>query len=349
MFEEVKIFNKSNEIDYKNFLTKNGLILDVYYSPEFLNIDAQIQNGEYEIFTLVKNRNIFVYPYIKLKFDKPELKDYFDLTSPYGYCGPYCSNDIFFKEAESLFIKYISEKCVTEFIRYHFIYNENVKFSQNIKNIQNRTIVVLNSKQSWEDIWTKEFSSGNRNLIRKLEKEGYTFEETNRLADLEAFIDMYYLTMNNSGANSFYYFKKQIILDLYENLGDKIILVKVEKENIVYSYSLFFLSGEIGTYYLSARNLDFGKIPATNYLLSKTIELLKSKNINVINFGGGLTNDLNDHLYKFKSNFSKQNKDFFIGKRIFNDKIYKEIVEDWISNYGSDDYESRKQILQFYR
>lgn len=346
---QINIYNKKKNKPYVAFLSELNLDLDIYYYPEFLEIDANIQKGEYEIFVAQNSTDVFIYPYIKLEFTNPDLTNYFDISSPYGYCGPYCSNPIFFVEAEILFNEFISKNCVTEFVRYHFLYNENLKFSQGINNFQNRTIVTLDISQSWEDIWAKEYSGTNRNVIRKLEKEGYNYVVTREKDDLNEFIEMYYLTMNNVGASSFYFFDKKLINELFDNLGKKIILTKVEKDGVSYCYSLFLISGNIATYYLSARNLEHSKVPATNFLLSKTVEWLQDKNIKIINLGGGLTNDLNDHLFKFKSNFSKSKNDFYIGKRIFNLKIYNDIINSWISVHGQEDYENRKHILQFYR
>jgi lipid II:glycine glycyltransferase (peptidoglycan interpeptide bridge formation enzyme) len=155
--------------------------------------------------------------------------------------------------------------------------------------------------------------------------------------------------MKNAEASIFYFFEKDLLNRLYEDLGEKIFLVKVEKASIVYSYSLFFISGGIGTYYLSARNVNYPKIPGSNYLLGKVVKLLQEKGVSILNFGGGLTNEPEDYLFKFKLNFSKQTKEFFIGKRIFNNNIYNQLINDWINLHGENDYEKRKNVLQFYR
>lgn len=349
MNQRIKIFNKNNFKSFLQLLDERELYLDVYYDPYFLSIDAKIQGGDFEIFVYKEHNELFIYPYIKLPFEEEKFKEYFDLSSPYGYCGPYCTSDSFFKEAEIAFINYIKNNCITEFVRYHYLYNEQQKFAQQIQNLQNRTVVTLNTTLDWDTIWTKEFSSTNRNLIRKMEKEEYDFVLTDKKEDLLGFTEMYYSTMKNAGASDFYYFDKELINRLYTDLGEKIFLVKVEKENVVYSYSLFFISGGIGTYYLSARNVEYSKVPATNYLLSKAAEILKEKGATILNFGGGLTNEQDDYLFKFKRNFSKETKEFFIGKRIHNNEIYNQIKENWIEKYGFEKFSAIKHILQFYR
>jgi lipid II:glycine glycyltransferase (peptidoglycan interpeptide bridge formation enzyme) len=349
MVTGVQIFNESTHADYLKLLCKLGLELDIYYYPSFLCFDAKIQKGFYEIFSFIKGNDVFIYPYIKLPFNQEKFKGYFDISSPYGYCGPFCSSEFIFQEGEEAFVNYIKSKCVTEFVRYHYIYNDKQKFTKQIQNLQNRTVVTLDITLDWETIWSKEFSVTNRNLIRKLEREEYNFAVANKKEDLLGFLEMYYSTMKNAEASNFYFFEEDLINRLYQDLGEKIFLVKVEKSSIVYSYSLFFISGGIGTYYLSARNVNYPKIPGSNYLLGKVVKLLQEKGASILNFGGGLTNEREDYLFKFKMNFSKQTKEFFIGKRILNNYIYNQLINDWINLHGENDYENRKNVLQFYR
>ena len=44
--------------------------------------------------------------------------------------------------------------------------------------------------------------------------------------------------------------------------------------------------------------------------------------------GGGKSNDLEDSLYLFKKNFAKlYETDFYVGKKIWNQKIYDELCQ----------------------
>ena len=75
--------------------------LDIYYDQNYLVCDAEMQNGEFEIFTVSKGQDVFIYPYIKLKINGKENR--FDITSPYGYAGPFCTNEKLFDESEKSF------------------------------------------------------------------------------------------------------------------------------------------------------------------------------------------------------------------------------------------------------
>ena len=54
----------------------------------------------------------------------------------------------------------------------------------------------------------------------------------------------------------------------------------------------------------------------------------KENGYNVIHNGGGRTNSEEDSLYKFKKQFAQNTKfDFYIGKNIWNQDIYKKLCD----------------------
>lgn len=346
---EINIFNSSNEKEYSNLIERFNLDLDIYYYPEFLFIDASMQKGKYEVFTVNDGKNIFIYPYIKLSFEA-EFQDLYDLSSPYGYCGPFCTDKSLFSKSEAFFLEYAANSgFVTEFVRYHYLYNKEFLFERNIENIRNRSIVLLPLNTTWEEIWASEFSGTNRNIVRKLEKEGFRVESSIHINHLDEFIELYLQTMKNVNADSFYFFNSAFYNDLFNSLNQKIQLIRVMKDNILMASALFFVSGGIVTYYLSGRNLNYPNIPATNLMLTEAVKIYKEKGLKFFNFGGGRTMASDDALLKFKKNFSKNSEEFFIGKRVHNTAVYNQVKSKYISDKGLDQYKRVKHLLQFYR
>jgi lipid II:glycine glycyltransferase (peptidoglycan interpeptide bridge formation enzyme) len=346
---EIKIFDINNRLEYNNFLLKLKIPIDIYYQIEFLEVDSQIQNGIFEIFTLTYHNDYFIYPYIKLAIPFDGFQDFYDISSPYGYGGPICSSQEFLKIAEKQFEQYSSKSVISEFIRYHYSYNEKIFFSHNVENIHNRTVCVIDLNNNWDEIWLNQFSPTNRNLVRKLEKDNFEFEICNDKTNFFEFTDLYYETMKNVNAETFYFFDKQLLWKQFCYLGDKNILAKVTKDGITYCSALFYISDGIITYYLSARNLNYTKIPATNFLLSKITEWGIKMGYKVLNLGGGLSNNSDDHLFKFKSNFTKDTFAFYIGKRVHNNELYQKIKEQFILLNGEEQYNFKKHLLHFYR
>ncbi|WP_061222012.1 GNAT family N-acetyltransferase [Leptospira weilii] len=348
----LKIFKHSDKSEWVSFCEKQELYLDIYYQSDFLYLDAILQRGEYEIFTYQRDALIFVYPYIKLIVPIQGCEGYFDISSPYGYAGPYMntSDVTFLNEAEGVLLGYFNQLgIVTEFIRYHYLYNRDVFFKINIHNIPNRTIVVLNLSSGVDYIWEKEFSKKCRNLHRKTEKEGFEFKFSDREIDVEIFWNMYIQTMDNAQAEVFYYFEKEYIEETIRTLGSRIKLCNVVKEGVTYATALFYLNNGVVTYYLSARNFNYPKVNANSYLLSKMILWASDQGYVVFNLGGGTDNNPKNGLLAFKKNFSTFTPTFCVGKRIHRQDIYDKIIKIYIEENGKPAYENRKQLLQFYR
>lgn len=346
----IRHYNQASRAEFEQTFADLLKQLDIYYQPSFLTCDAYMQGGSYAIFTVTSASSVWLYPYILLPITDT---DWYDISSPYGYAGPYCNDAALFDPAEQAFLQFVqTQPFVTEFVRYHYEYNQQVdqRFKHHITNLENRTIVLLDSTQGPKTIWEKAFSSTNRNLVRKLQKEGYqwhlrTFEE----ADIPAFMTLYNATMNNAQAADFYYFDNAFYQLLMSELGELIKISTIEKEGIIFSTALFFLSGKIITYYLSARNLAYPKITASNFLLSQTALWAAENGFECFNFGGGLSNDPEDRLYKFKRNFSPTTRSFYIGKRIHRPQNYQLLIDRYIEQKGAECYAKVKPILQFYR
>lgn len=321
--------------------------LDIYFQPAFLHCDAEMQKGDYEIAVVQSDTNYWIYPYILVPI---KGTTYFDITAPYGYCGPFSTDSSMNLDAEKLLLENLIKRgnVVTEFIRYH--YDPILHFTENCTNLLNRRIVLTDVNQTKDQIWEKQFSGTNRNIVRKLKKEGFVNTIADfKVEDVPFFQAFYNETMKNAQATDFYYFDEAFYNQLIRELGPKIKLAKVHKDGVVYAAALFFVSGKYVTYYLSARNLDFPKVSASNLLLSETIFWANENHYEVVNLGGGLSLNEDDRLFKFKSNFGIRYVDFYIGKRILDDEKYKQLQADFIQKNGEEKFNSVRHILQFYR
>lgn len=349
----VKVFGADNFAEYQQLLFERNLELDIYYYPHFLQLDARLQKGVAEIFCAFDDENYFIYPYIKLPFSGLAYSDSyldskFDITSPYGYCGPLSSSHDFLRKSEEAFLEHATkEGFVTEFVRYHFSITH--PFETNIQNLHNRNILLLDLSLPWDEIWMEQFSATNRNLIRKMEKEGFEFKLSQSETDFSTFFKMYTDTMSHAEAAEFYFFSEDFLKDQFKTMADKIKLGAVVKDGRTYSSMLFFLSGEYATYYLSARNLECGKIPATNFALYQFIKLSKQEGFSIMNLGGGLTLSPDDSLFKFKKNFAKRVQPFAIGKRIVDKTGYEHVKANYAKKHPEIDLDAKAKILQFYR
>lgn len=344
---EVSIVNSSSP-GLSPELAEKIRTLDIYYQPAFLKADTRINPGEFELFTVNEASEWFIYPYIKMPV--PGHTGYFDITSPYGYAGPYADSPRLFEIGEKLLVEYLMHaSIVTEFIRYHYVYNASAKFQQNVSNHQNRTIVTLPLNETADVLWNTHFSDTNKRHVKKMRKEGYLVNFYEGDTWLNEFISLYEATMHRANATPFYYFPHPFYFDLVSSLGDKVFIGRVERERDVLISALFFKSGGFLTYFLSGKSAAHVNLPSANYLFSEVALRFCQSGYSFLNFGGGLTNLPDDSLLRFKKNFSTSTRDFFIGKRIHRADIYEQLVRNYIQQHGEEKFQAVKHILQFYR
>lgn len=347
---KVQIFTSLQVDDYLSWLRHNSISLDWWFNSRYIASDAAHQGVDFEIYTCKEGEKYFIYPYLLKPLSQWGLNGKFDVIAPYGYSGPVTNDKVFAALCERDLLEYFELKgIVSEFIRYHYYSGTQFLFQQNCQNLVNRKIFITDLSKDWEDIWINQFSSKNRNLFRKIEKDGFEFKVDHDLSKLNEFVTLYNKTMNYKKANSYYYFGSDFYAAL-QGQSDQLFLAKVLKDGVCYSCSLFTVNGIYSNYFLSARNLMLGNIPTTNFLVSSIIQWIKQSfpKVRMFNLGGGNSNSETDPLYLFKKHLAKTTKDFLIGKRIIDNDSYLKIKEKWINKNSLNEYDKVKKVLQFY-
>ncbi|SHK01258.1 lipid II:glycine glycyltransferase FemX [Tepidibacter formicigenes] len=304
---------------------------DIYYTSHYHKLNEKKGTSEARCFVYENNGKMALYPFMLNKIENENLKDeYFDIETVYGYTGPVSNshNEEFLYSFEYEFLNYCkSNNIIAEFIRFNSLMNNINIFKHNIEVSKNRTTVIVNLQEDIQAIWENSISSKNRNMIRKAEKFGLNVRESN---DYDTFKKIYYKTMEKVKASSFYYFDDEYFENISKN--DNCILFEVTLKDKVIAGGLFLKYGQYFHYHLSGSLSEYLKYAPNNLMLMEAIKYGKSKGIKVMHLGGGLTKDSQDRLFKFKKSFSKQTLDFYIGKRVHNEYIYKKLCDEWILN-----------------
>ena len=231
-----------------------------------------------------------------------------------------------------------------------FTYRKNHLFSNNNINVVfDRETVVLNLNQSYDDIWLNQYSSKNRNMIRKAQNLKYKSKVISNPTDIEVkqFIKIYNYSMKSVNADEYYYFSDDFFYKTFQLLINNVLLITVlNAENEVVCSSIFFHYNEYFHYHLSGRT-SLADNSVNNFLLDEAIRFAKTTSAKYFHFGGGRSSDKDDSLLKFKSNFSKQKIKFYIGKQIHNIPIYNEIVRQWEAKYPDKIAKYNNHILKY--
>ena len=344
------VFDLNHSAEWSEYLKKLPRILqDVYYSPEYYSLYQNNRDGKALCFVYSAGGELAIYPFLLNNISTLGYmleKEFYDIQGAYGYNGIISSteNPVFLAEFWGAFDAYCqANDIIAEFTRFHPLLNNQRLASPKMNTFYSRHTVALDLTD--DDIWMHHISSKNRNMIRKAEKEGVTIVESD---DYETFRQLYNGTMADLHAEAFYFFPQQYYTDYKRWFDGKSMLCFATLNGKVIAGSMFMFSDDYAHYHLSARNREFSRYAANNLILWYGIQKAKQRGCKWFHFGGGTTGNDDDSLLKFKKEFSRTMCEFWIGKRVHNQAIYDQIVEQWKTKYP-DNYEAHKGMLLGYR
>lgn len=316
---------------------------DIYYTREYYCMEQEEGHGEAFLFVCENdNGQLGLYPFLRNPVERNYLdKTYYDIETAYGYGGPLVNSmePEFIEEFETAFLQYCkAENIIAEFIRFHPLLKNETIFKKEIQVLHNRYTVWLDLTKDLDDIWMNQVSKQNRNTIRKSEKNGLIVEVS---SDYEQFVEIYEQTMQKVAADSFYYFD-QTYYEVLKN-NENMVLLCVKKEEELIAAAIFMCYQEYCHYHLAGSRREFLKLSPNNLLLWGAIKYAKEQGCKRFHFGGGLTDSKEDNLFRFKSKYSKDCADFFIGKRVHNHSVYDLLIKEWEEQHGG----KAKLLLQY--
>ncbi|MBP6335275.1 MAG: GNAT family N-acetyltransferase [Bacteroidia bacterium] len=326
---------------------------DINYTFAYHELFEKNGDGKIRLFVYQSGNSIFYYPFLLRPILNEVVSEGFhDIETVYGYTGPLCttSNPEFIQEAMSAFRDYCTnEKVICEFIRFHpLIRNHIVDYSDTrLKLIPLRDYVYVDLTKSETDIWNG-YSPQNRNKIRKAEKLEVKIDSMFSSERYNEFVRIYLDNMKLVHAAKMYLFSKPFFTALAELVQRNGIFIQAQKNNVLVGAAVFFGGKKIAHYFLASATSEGKNMAVSNLILHHGTQWAKKNGMEKLHLGGGVSQNANDPLLVFKSNFSALTEKFYIGKRIHNEDVYKTLVEDWDKRFQKESgkYQS---ILQRYR
>ncbi len=317
---------------------------DIYFSESYVKL-ATGKNETPLCIVCTEDENIMLLPFLRSEF-----KDFFDFETPYGYGGPISNStdEKWNEKAVKEIVKYFnSQNYLAGFLRFHPLLN-NSEFCRNTFTvIDDRKTIAIDTAVSEEEMWMNQISSKNRNMIRKAEKNGLTFERDNEFDHIEEFKKLYNSTMSRLDADDFYFFDDEYYKKFIEIFKGKGFLGCIKKDNEIISAALFMYENCWGHYHLAGSNRDYSSLGANNLLLWKVACEMHKEGVKEFHLGGGTNGDEENSLFKFKRSFSPNEKQFSIGKIIFNNEAYEEICSEWAKKYPEKAEKYKHHLLKY--
>ncbi len=306
---------------------------DIYFEENYGKLYEHIENGKVKTFKYEddngKISNQFILREIPIKIDDNK---YFDIITPYGYGGPIIEKCIQEKKEELLkgyeknFKTYCKENnIVSEFIRFHPIFNNALEFKK-IYDVQFLRYTLGTNLLIADNPMEKEFSKSCRKTIRQVLNKGITYKIIEDVKDFSEFKRIYYLNMDRKKADSYYYFDDKYFEMMDKYFHNNLIQVQAIYETRVIAEGLYFIYNKIIHAHLSGTDTAYLHLSPAYILKYATTVWGKENGFNLIHYGGGTSNSIEDPLYLFKKKFSQNTQfEFYIGKKIWNQQIYEKL------------------------
>jgi len=324
------------EFDKWNTIIKSFNNYDVYYLSHYVKAFQIHGDGEPLLIYYEDNDIRAINVVMKRDISHDEKfrnlipnNTYFDIITPYGYGGFILEGNInedSLSRLNSVYSGYCKDNgIISEFVRFHPVL-ENYKIANTIYDISILGPTVTVSLNSKDEIWNN-FSSKNRNVIRKAIKAGVKIYCGNDKHLFDEFKIMYNTTMDRDNAEQYYYFNDDFYHSVMNDLKNRSLIFYATLEDKIISMSIILFTNKQLHYHLSASYKEYLTYAPTNLLLYEVACWGVDNGYKTFHLGGGL-GCKEDSLFKFKAAFNNQsNTKFCIGKKIFDIKKYEELIK----------------------
>lgn len=323
---------KLNESDRWDAIVKSFSRYDVYYLSSYVKAFENHGDGEAVLIyytnkttkaiNVVMKRDIADHPCFESKIEKNK---YFDIATPYGYGGFLIEGEEYDTLEEEYINFAVSQGIVSEFVRFHTMLDNYHMVSDMYDGIYLGNTVFLDTSD--ENVIWANINSKNRNMIRKAQKSGLNVYWSRDKSIIPEFMRIYNATMDKDSADKYYYFDEDFYLSVLNDLKYNAMWFYSVIDDEIAAIAIFMFANGQMHYHLSASERKYQHLAPTNLLLYEAAVWASRNGYKTLHLGGGV-GCKQDSLYKFKKAFNRgEDKNFYIGKKIFDNDTYQKLVE----------------------
>ena len=280
---------------------------------------------------------------------KTSIEGYFDSVTPYGYGGVLFEGNTSEENLQTFWKAYVeamrAEGIVDNFVRYHPVLENAVPMKQ-ISTVVDLGKTVAFDLSSSEVIW-ENITSKNRNMIRKAEKNGIEIRHGKGLELFQDFKRIYNATMEKDHAEEYYFFGDAFYESIHRDLHDNYEMFYAVLNGEIIAMSIMLFANRQMHYHLSGSMIEYRNLAPSNLLLYKAALWGCEQGYKTFHLGGGVGSG-EDNLFKFKAAFNrKSDYQFSIGKEIFDQEKYDELVAERASR--DSEFDKNSKYFPLYR
>lgn len=321
---------------------------DVYYQLAYLQVAALNEEGEILLGIYQHPEGIVIYPFVQRPLNKLNLNAAisganYDIITPFEYGGALIqtanpqNRSILQAEFHRALTDYChSQGIVSEFVRFHPLLKVDRDWEKYYNLRHNCANIIIDLTKTPAEIFA-EYHRHNRRDVRLALRRGVQIEKVaNTPANFQQFAAIYYPTMDKHQAKPFYYFSSAYF-EALANLKDDLIALyfaKDSQENIV-SAAIFLIGDRFVHYHLSATVPGASKLCSVNLLLHNVILEMQQAGKQYLHLLGAPA--AQPSLLAFKSKFSGDRANYYVGTKIYNLPAYNALCTAWKQTYPQKD------------
>lgn len=306
---------------------------EIYAHPDYVTLYLKPHQRALAAI-MVSNHGTVLYPFIYRDLTKEiywesTFSSGADITTPYGYGGPFCWNvadkgalaDKFWEE----FSAWATEQyIVSEFIRFS-LFSEYLLPYPGIKETRLKNI-VRSLHETTETIWMN-YKHKVRKNVNRAEANQVEVRIDEQGIHLDDFLGIYYNTMDRRSASENYYFSKAFFERLGRTLAGQYVYFYAVHGSKVVSTELVLVSAESVYSFLGGTDQQHFDLRPNDLLKHHIILWAKAHEKKHYVLGGGYRDG--DGVYRYKVAFAPNGeRQFYVGRRILHPELYDALVQN---------------------
>lgn len=341
----IKLFDLSHSEEWDD-IVRSFADYDVYYQSGYVKAFQIHGDGEPQLLYYEAEGLRAIYVYMKRE---TAMAGVYDSVTPYGYGGVLFEGDESEEKRQAFWSAYVEkmqeEHIVDNFVRYHPVL-KNAAPMKDVSNVIDLGHTIAIDLTSEDVIW-ENIVSRNRNHIRKAEKSGIEIRHGKGMDLMDMFMEVYNATMRKDNAEEYYYFKREFYESIDRDLRDNYEMFYAMYEGRPIAMSIMIFANGRLNYHLSGSDIEYRNLAPSNLLLYKAALWGCKQGFKTFHLGGGVGSG-EDNLYKFKAAFNRNSDyQFSIGKQIFDQEKYDELVEE--RAHSDKGFDRNSQFFPIYR
>ncbi|HLP82336.1 MAG TPA: acetyltransferase, partial [Nitrosomonas sp.] len=308
---------------------------DFYFLPSYNELEQKRTGSKAGLFVYEEESHLIAIPLLFRKVENSkiltqEAENLNDCSSVYGYAGPIASSpnlpmSVIHNFQKELRDAMYARSVISVFTRLHPLMAQSHLLGELGVLLQGGRTVSVDLSLSEE----KQQSLYRENHIRdikKLKKCGVEIFIDNSWSYLDAFIQMYYETMQRVHATPEYAFDTQYFNGLRDLKNGKSYLIFCSRLGELIAGGIFIECNGILEYHLGGTPDKYVKYAPMKMLLDGARSLGTSLGLQIFHLGGGVGSE-EDSLFNFKLGFSDRTHDFLTWRWIVDQARYNALCE----------------------